>query len=127
MLSRDTTVHLGALTLAVGVLLLATVLEVGDTTAGRVLLGVAFYGLALGGAHLYLGLRGEDGIVPAEARLRYVVTLAIVLSAWALLVLAGDVQLGPVDLHTLALLLAGLVVGGYVALEALAGYRASRQ
>lgn len=126
MLSRDTTVHLLALLLALTVVLLAAALGVGTEGTEAVLLAVVFYGLALGGAHLYLAVRDEEGLVPVASRWRYVGVLTVVLGAWAIATLAGDVTVGFVELSTLLLVLVAVTIGIYVLLESVAGYRASR-
>lgn len=80
MVSRDTTVHVIAVTL---VLIILAVTTNSDLVTGPTSTAVSLlcYGLVLGGAHLYLALRGEDGIVPVESRRRYLAMLTVLLGA----------------------------------------------
>ena len=71
MPSHDTITHVVAIVLAFGLLFVATPLDIGTssvTEPASIVLFVVFYGLIFGGSHLYLALRGEDGMVPVESR-----------------------------------------------------------
>ena len=127
MVSRDTSVHLAALALALLVALAADYFglwfESGPAAVAAYLL---FNGLALGGAHLYLALRGEGGMVPSEARWRYVGALAVLLGVGAASLYVGDRTVGDVELGTLGLALVLVTVIAYLVVESVAGYRETR-
>ena len=124
MVSRDTTVHLAAIASAYVLLVLVNSL---DGSAGgdavEVLAYLLFNGLVLGGAHLYLAVRGEDGLVPTAARWRYVAAIAVLLGAGATALYAGDYVVATVELRTVASALTALAVVGYFVAEGVAGYR----
>ncbi|ELY89451.1 hypothetical protein [Natrialba taiwanensis] len=129
MLSRDTTVHIGAVLSGLFVLVLADYLAIGlETGPGSVAVFLLFYGLVLGGAHLVLAIRGEDGLIPVEARWRYVAMLVVVLGAGAAIQYAGSSSIGSTDLElrTVGLAVIALAVVAYLVNESVAGYRASR-
>lgn len=127
MVSRDTIVHLAAVALALLVLLVASYFELG-VGEGPIAIAVIllFYGLTFGGAHLYLAVRGEDGIVPAAARWRYVAMLAVLLGAGAASLYGGSETVATVELGTIALAVGLVTVAVYLVTESLAGYRESR-
>lgn len=127
MVSRDTVVHLAAVALALLVLLVASYFEL-DVAEGPIAIAVIllFYGLTFGGAHLYLAVRGEDGIVPAAARWRYVAMLAVLLGAGAASLYGGGQTVATVELGTIALAVGLVTVAVYLVTESLAGYRESR-
>ncbi|MFP8957459.1 hypothetical protein ACLI4Y_12070 [Natrialbaceae archaeon A-CW3] len=127
MVSRDTVVHVVVASLAIVLLVLADVAGLGITegaTAGVVF--IAFYGMILGGAHLVLALLGEDGMIPVEARWRYVTALAVVLVGAGLVAYGGTSSIGPLEFRTLGYALVGITAVVYVVVEGLAGYRDTR-
>ena len=127
MISRDLLVHTGAVTLAIVIVVGANVSGLlTETGYGSIAIAMVCYGLIFGGSHLYLALRGEDGLIPVDARWRYVVALFILLIAGAVLVSAGDRQLGPIVLRSVAIAVIVVTTLGYVITESIAGYRASR-
>lgn len=127
MVSRDTTVHVAALLVGVGALLVAEYAEVGFGTGPEsIAVLLVFYAISLGGAHLYLAVRGEDGLIPVESRWRYVATLAVLLATAAVIAIAGDRTVGPVAVRTIGLGVIGLAASGYLLTESLDGYRATR-
>ncbi len=126
MVSRDTKVHLG--TVAITLLVLLGVEYAGLLPEAEAAIGVVAlvsYGAIFGGAHLYLAIRGDDGMVPAAARWRYVATLAVVLLAGVTYVVAGGIAVGPVTVGTLALGIAGVAAAVYLVAESIDAYRAS--
>ena len=126
MVSRDTRVHVLVAAIAIGGLVL---FQPADASIGDPLwlaLVIAFWAILLGGAHLYLAVRGADGMIPVAARWRYLATLVVVLGAVVTISLAGDRSLGPVAVETVAIVAIGLVVLAYVVVEARAGYRDAR-
>ncbi len=89
---------------------------------------VAFYVVAVAGAHLYLAARGRGGTVPVVARWRFVgaVTAVTVLLGLAQVATGLRSVAGLEPSAVLAVL--GFLLGlGYVAYEALDGYRAARE
>ena len=127
MVSRDTVVHVVVASLAIVLLVLADVAGLGITegaTAGVVF--IAFYGVILGGAHLVLALLGEDGMIPVEARWRYVTALAVVLVGAGLVAYGGTSSIGPLEIRTLGYALVGITAVVYVVVEGVAGYRDTR-
>ena len=123
MISRDTAVHVGAVIVAFGVLALF-----GDTQGPQsIALVLVFYGLVLGGAHCYLAIRGEDGIIPVEARWRYVTALAVILVAAAMIVYGGDRAVLGVSLESVGLAVIVVTALAYLLVESISGYRASRR
>lgn len=126
MVSRDTKVHLG--TVGITFLVLLGVQSAGLLPESRSAISVVAlvsYGAIFGGAHLYLAIRDDDGMVPAAARWRYVATLAVVLSAGVAYVVAGGVAVGPVTVGTIALGVAGVAAAVYLVAESIDAYRAS--
>lgn len=127
MVSRDTIVHTCAVVLAIAVLLGVEHYDVGtDGGPAPVPVFLLFYGLVLGGAHLYLAIRGEDGIVPVEARWRYVAMLAILLGAGAVIFYGGDRTVAAVELEQFGFAIVAVTIIGYFLTESIAGYRESR-
>lgn len=125
MLSRDTRVHLVVLAVAVAGFVAAQLIwgGIGTGTPGLLALAV-FYGVAFGGAHLYLAVRGEDGLVPPDARWRYVGFLAALLVVGvAVALVGGDRTVGSVRLRALGWGLIGLLVAAYLVVEGRDGYR----
>ena len=126
MISRDTRIHVLVAVVAIGLLVL---LQPADASIGDplwVALVVSFWALLLGGAHLYLAIRGEDGMIPVASRWRYLAALVVVLGGVATISLAGDRSLGPIEVETVAMVAVGLAVLAYVVVEARAGYRDAR-
>ena len=124
MVSRDTKVQLGTVVLTFLVLLGAQ--YVGVLPDGGPALGVVVlvsYGVIFGGSHLYLALRGEDGMVSVRSRWRYVATLAVVLLSGIMSVLGDGVTIGPISVRTAALVVAGIVAVAYVVVESIDAYR----
>jgi hypothetical protein len=127
MVSRDTVVHAGAIALALSISVLIQAFEVGTDSGGvSVLAFLLVYGLVFGGAHFYLALRGEDGMVPVGARWRYVGTLAVLLGAGAVSLAVGTRTVAGVELNTVALIVAGLALLIYFLTENLSAYREIR-
>lgn len=127
MVSRDTVAHVGAVLLALVVLLVAVFFDVGQgSTTGTAALFVLVYGLVLGGGHLYLAVRGEDGMVPVEARWRYVAMLAVLIGAGAVATFGGDRSIATIEVRSIAYAAIVATTAGYVLIESVAGYRASR-
>ncbi|MFP9191603.1 hypothetical protein [Natronosalvus vescus] len=127
MVSRDTVVHVFVASLAIVLLVLADVAGLGlleGATAAVVF--IAFYGVILGGAHLVLAILGEDGMIPVEARWRYVAALAVVLVGTAMVAYGGSSSIGPLEISTLGYALVGITAVAYVVVEGLAGYRDTR-
>lgn len=126
MVSRDTKVHLATIAATLAVLLgmeYAGLLP--DTGPGIGVLVLVSYGAIFGGSHLYLAVRGDEGMVPVRSRWRYVVTLAVVLLAGIVYVLAGSVTVGSVSVGTAALVVAGIAAAAYLVTESIDAYRSS--
>lgn len=128
MISRDTAVHVAVLALAVGSLaVLAVVAPDGRGRVPRVVAFVAFNGLVLAGAHLYLAARGEAGMVPVASRWRFVGFVGVLLALGSLALLTDPVALGPVSSDAVLAGFAVLSAVVYLAAEALDGYRESTE
>ncbi|QLG50887.1 hypothetical protein [Natrinema halophilum] len=127
MVSQETVVHFGAVYLAVVVLLVAGALDIGDGTgpAATAVL-VLFYAIFFGGGHLYLAIRGDDGMVPSDARWRYLAMLGAVLSGGVLVLYAGDRTIGTITLEAVSAAFFVLIVGGYLLTETIVAYREHR-
>jgi len=126
MVSRDTSVHIVAVVLGLVALFLIDHYTIGPENGTTPIAGfLLFYGSVFGGAHLYLALRGEDGMVPVSARWRFIALLAVLLGAGAVVFYAGERTIASVSLSTIGL---GVILGSvvsYVLLESLAGYRST--
>ena len=124
MVSRDTQVHTAAVVLAVLVLALFTSVAP-DSGPLALVAAVLFYAIVLGGAHFYLAVRGEDGIVPVASRWRYLGMLAALFVGAGIAVVGGGRTVASVGLGRLgtAVVVGALVV--YLVLEGVAGYRAT--
>jgi hypothetical protein len=123
MLSRDTTVHLTVVALAmVG---LTAALWLPSDPAVMAVAFAGYNGAILAGAHLYLAWRGEDGIVPVASRWRFVAAVAAVLSLAALAFVTDPVSLGPVTSDAVLRGGAAVVAVAYLVVEARDGYRDS--
>lgn len=126
MLTRDTIVHACAVFLALLVVAVASVFEIGtDSTEASIAVLLLVYGLSLGGAHLILGLRLEDGIVPVESRWRFLTTLTVLFVAAIAIVLAGDRTVASLDVRTVALGAMIATAVGYFLVESVSGYRSA--
>jgi len=123
MLSRDTTVHLTVVALAM--LGLTVALWLPADPAVMVVAVAGYNGAVLAGAHLYLAWRGEDGIVPVASRWRFVAAVAAVLSLAALAFATDPVSLGPVSSDAVLHGAAAAVALAYLVVEARDGYRES--
>jgi len=123
MVSRDTTVHLTVVALALAGLAALTRLPTDPAVTAVALVG--YNGAVLAGAHLYLAWRGEDGLVPVASRWRFVAAVAIVSSLAALAFVTEAVPIGPVSSD--AVLRGGAVAAAlaYLVVEARDGYRES--
>jgi len=71
-------------------------------------------------------VRGEDGLVPVSARWRYLAALVVFALALVAIGTGGGRTLGPVSLETVGTVVAALAVVGYLAVESVSGYRATR-
>ena len=128
MVSRDTRAHVVALLIAVVVLVVLSELVVlPETEFVTVSFLLLFYGLVLGGAHAYLALRGYNGLVSVEARLRYLAMLAILLVTGGLIFLAGTETIFGMELGTIGFAIIVVTVIGYLVGESLDAYRESRE
>lgn len=123
MVSRDTIVHLVAVTLALLLLLIADYANLLAELGPSIIVFVLFYGIVFGGAHLYLALRGDDGMVPTGARWRYLAMLAVLLGAGVLSLYGGDRTLATIELETIGTVLIVLTLMAYFVSESIAGYR----
>ncbi len=126
MLSRDTKAHLAAP--AAGIALLA----VGGPLPGRfgadavLAVGIVAYGVVLAGAHAYLAWRDHDGLVPVDARRRFVAVVALLPAVGAAGALGPEGAVLGVTVDGW-LTTVGVATGvAYLALEARSGYLASR-
>lgn len=127
MVTRDTVVHLVALVIGVALLFGAAALDVvPDTETATIAVLVLFYGLALGGAHLYLALRRDDGMVPARARWRYLTMLAVLLVTGAVIGVAGEAAVLGVDVSSFGLVVIVATLLVYLYMESRAGLRSTR-
>lgn len=129
MVSRDTQVQAGAVAIGVALLLGWSLVD-GGSNAGEsgvpiaetmFSLGVTF--VVLAGSHLYLASRGEAGIVPVDARWRFVAVVAttLVLSLAAILLTEVEPVAG-VEPHLPVLGVLAAVLAGYFVYEAREGY-----
>ena len=127
MVSRELFAQLGAASVAVIVLLVAAYFDIGvETGPAAIAVGLLFNGILFGGAHLYLALRGDDGMVPVAARWRYVAMLCGLLGGGAL-VYGGDRTIATVTLRTIGFAVMALAVGSYLVTETVASYRDTRR
>lgn len=125
MVSRDTKYHALAVVTAVGSLVVLQAFVPGDGPALQAVTLVVLYGLVLGGAHLALALRGEDGLVPVASRWRFLRLVAVLLALGAVAIVTDPVPVGPVTSFDLLAVIAGVAVVAYLAVEARDGYRES--
>ncbi|WP_415382750.1 hypothetical protein [Halosimplex sp. TS25] len=125
MVSRDTAVHVTVVALAFASLAALSPSVFDAESPFAVVALVAFNGVVLAGAHLYLAWRGEDGLVPVSARWRFVAAVGVVVVLGATAAVTEPVAVGPVTTDGLLTALAGVVAAGYLLLEARAGYRDS--
>ena len=122
MVSRDTRVH--AAVVAVSILvLLAFGWAFPDADSPVLLFALlVVYGFVLAGAHLFLAVRGEGGVVPVSSRWRFVGVAAGVLVLGAISLVTDPVQLGPVTSDFVLAVVAAVGVLAYWILEAGSGY-----
>ncbi|WP_254764271.1 hypothetical protein [Natrinema marinum] len=123
MVSRELFAQLGAVSLAVLVLLVAAFFDIGvGTGPAAIAVAILFNGIVFGGAHLYLALRGDDGMIPVEAQWRYVAMLCGLPGGGAL-VAVSDGTFATVPLRTVGFAVMALAVGSYLVTETIASYR----
>ena len=127
MVSRETIVQVVVVIVAIALLVVAESVGVATDGVQSTALFVVFYGLVLGGAHLYLAARGEDGIVPVESRWRYLTALAVVLVVTVGITYGGDRTVAGVALESVGLAVVVVTVLAYLLAESVAGYRSSRR
>ncbi|WP_226041090.1 hypothetical protein [Natrinema sp. DC36] len=126
MVSRELSAQIGTISVAFLVLLVAAYFDVGvGTGPAAVAVALLFNGLVFGGAHLYLALRGDDGMIPVEARWRYVAMLGGLLGG-GVLVYGGDRTIAAVTLNTIGIAVMALAVSSYLVTETIASYRDTR-
>ncbi|MFC6769781.1 hypothetical protein [Natrinema soli] len=126
MVSRELSAQIGAFSVAFLLLLVAAYFDVGvGTGPAAIAVALLFNGIIFGGAHLYLALRGDDGMVPVEARWRYVAMLGGLLGGGAL-VYGGDRTIATVTLSTIGIAVMALAVSSYLVTETIASYRDTR-
>lgn len=127
MVSRDTTVHISAVLVGVATLLLLSLFfDIGNSPRLSVAVALLWNGLVLAGAHLYLAIRGEDGLVSVQARWRYVALIAVVLGAGAIAAYGGNTGVGPLSLSTIGVTVVVVAITAYLVTETVSGYRSSR-
>ncbi|HKL30065.1 MAG TPA: hypothetical protein VJ898_12485 [Natrialbaceae archaeon] len=127
MVSRETTIQIGAGVLAVLVLLAAAAFDVGISGPAGFLVQVLWLGLAMGGAHLYLAVRNHDGTVPVGTRWRFLAALVLHFIAIGAIVIGlhSETTIGYVVSAVGSAVVVATIVG-YFVFEAIDGYRASR-
>ncbi|MHB9288466.1 hypothetical protein ACKVMT_15655 [Halobacteriales archaeon Cl-PHB] len=127
MVSRDTLVHLVAVLHAFAAWVLAVaILPSRVLEDWNIVFLLVFQGIAFGGAHLYLAVRGDDGMVPVAARWRYVGMLGLVLAAVGLPFYAGDQTVGNIELAWHGRVFVVLTVVVYLVVEGVESYRDAR-
>jgi len=125
--SRDNANHFLVIVLVFHMGIVATQFyAVGTNKQLVVLVGLINDSLLFGGAHLYLGWRGEGGMVPPSSRWRFLGALAIWLVLAAIGALGPDAMLAGVTVDTVLLLTGLIVLVSYWVLEARDGYRSRR-
>lgn len=127
MVSRDTRVQIGA-----GLTYIALLLIWGavDPLAAEsvldpinVLFSLAAMFVLFAGAHLYLAIRGEGGMVPVDARWRFVIAFAAALVLFFLgAVLADATPVAGIDPQVPVFAAAVVLLAGYFVYEAREGY-----
>jgi len=124
MVSRDTKVQIGTVAATLiaffGAEYAGLLPDAGPSLGAVVLI---FYAVIFGGSHLYLAVRGEDGMVSVRSRWRYVATLAVLLLAGIVYVVAGGVTVGSVSVGVAALVVAVVAAAAYVVVESIDAYR----
>lgn len=126
MLSRDTRVHIVAVLVGLAVFALVELAGFWEVSR-RIALGLALVGYAIlfGGAHFYLALRGEDGLVPVEARVRYLVMLTVLFLTAAIVIAVPGREIAGVEFSAIGVAVAVMTIVVYVILESRSGYRSS--
>lgn len=129
VISRETTVQAGAVIVGVGLLLVWSALDgrfgpaSSEATVVDVLFGFGWTFVVLAGAHLYLARRGEDGMVPVDARWRFVIVVAASLGLFALAaVLTGAEPVAGVEPQLPVYATLATLLVGYFLYEAREGY-----
>lgn len=90
---------------------------------GGFTIGLAvFYGLALGGAHLYLFITGDGDEVPRSARARLLVAITVAFPLIAAGAFLEGERIAGVDVPVLLAILGGVVLVGYFIIEMRHGY-----
>ncbi|WP_225334061.1 hypothetical protein [Halomicrobium urmianum] len=89
-------------------------------------LAAAAYGLLLGGAHLYLALRGENDAVPVASRWRFLTYLAAILVLGTTAGLADRLTAVTGTLRSVMFWAMGAVTVAYFVTEGVAAYRDTR-
>lgn len=125
MVSRETKVHVIAVVLGIGALVVVSVTGIAGSFLGRVLATALMYGLMFAGGHLYFALRGEGGTVPVRSRWRFVALAGAAIVLVSIATGAGNVTVGTVQIRTLAGWGFLGVLVAYFVVEGIAGYRES--
>lgn len=127
MLSRDTRVHIIAVVAGLGVFALVDLTGIWDVSRrGALGLALVGYGILFGGAHFYLALRNDDGLVPVEARVRYLVMLTILLLTAGVVIAWPGGDVAGVALSLIGVVVAVATIVGYVVMETRSGYRTTQ-
>jgi hypothetical protein len=128
VISSGTKVHTAIVLVAVALVALAGYAGVlPDSTPAAGGIALLFWGVVLGGSHLYLAVRGGDGSVPVRSRWRYLGALAALLGLTAVGILGAGRTVGPVRVDTVTAVLGVLVAVAYLVVASLEGYRSSRE
>jgi hypothetical protein len=116
-----------AVLLGLGLLAVGSVVfefQPGDVTPLYVLLFLGSYFIIFAGVHVYLGIRGEGGAITVDARWRFVVVVALVLSLGTVTGLVASRQrVNGIDMGLTIGVLALFVFVGYFVYEIREGYR----
>jgi hypothetical protein len=128
MVSTETKVHVGAASLAILVVAVASLMGIlAESGLASGITALIAYGLLFGGGHLYLAVRGEEGTVPVEARWRYLAMLGILLGTGGLVLVGSGRQVGPIAVETIGTAVVVGTIVGYFLVEGIAGYRDTRE
>lgn len=127
MVSRETGVHVVCVVAGFAALAGLTLAGVTESFPGQVLAIGLFYGLTLGGSHLYFALRGDDEMVPVTSRWRFV-ALVTAMTVLAVAVISGpDAEIAGIAVVSLAGWTFAVLLVAYFLVEGVAGYRQSMQ